>query len=849
MTGLPLVGPVCPKLGLEGDPDTHYPLCTTAHRCYAVKPAMEIASDHQVAYCFQANYKHCPVFTGEFRPTQSPIGAEEPEIVHRRRSLLFVILALVVVGGGLLWVVLNGVMNAKVGGEPGLLAFWKASPTMTPSLTPTATATATCTPTTTHTPTATATCTPTTTHTPTAALTPPSTPTATPTATPFPTPLPIYAAFKSRIFEHESAFEPGSRFFNHAPSLEILPDGTFVVVWFGGVWEGHLDNTVLLSRSGDGGVSWSVPHIAVSPEDEQLLARDPLIFYYADRLWLIYRLQQGTGSGTEVPSIDMYLTSSVNGGLTWEEPRLVDVGKERTCSPLHAPVFLADGRLAFGYYWRDFDDPQAHVGIMVASSDLQTWETRGELSLQGRRILEPVLVAELDGRLLLYMRTDLGHIYQSVSTDEGLSWSELEPLPVPSPDSLSDVRRLSDGRYLVAWNNYSDSRDYLSLGIFADPQLSTLQQYQLVAQRGANYPRLAVRGDDVFIVFSWHEFDEEFHRFGDIWFARYSRFARYGLNILAPRSGYLLAEKRSVPARNTIRALYFSDNRLGWAVGDNGTFFRTPDAGQTWAAVDRPIEFDRLTLWDIDFFDAGRGFAVGNSGYFLRTEPDGDQWVGIAYEFGSSNNLALRGIDLLTVTPKERDLGLIVGEVGLILRTEDGGETWSEVDSGTRAALWDVQFSDASTAWACGAGGVLLQSDDSGQAWTRVALDESEALYALSFANNGQVGLVVGAYGTAWLTLDGGASWRKLEVGTDEDLRDVMLISSNAAVAVTDQGSLLVAVEPAFTNWGKLHTESVSPFFGLALTQTTLMLAGWDGQVLAVPRSSHPSLVNYTGFP
>ena len=144
--------------------------------------------------------------------------------------------------------------------------------------------------------------------------------------------------------------------------------------------------------------------------------------------------------------------------------------------------------------------------------------------LQDRRTLEPVLVSDPAGILYLYIRTDLNRIYRSVSIDNGFTWTRPEPLNVPSPDSMSDVHRLTDGRYLVAWNNHPDSRDYLAVGVFSDSRLDTLQQYQLVPRQGetgANYPRLIIQEGEVLTAFSWIRRDNANHRFGDIWIARY----------------------------------------------------------------------------------------------------------------------------------------------------------------------------------------------------------------------------------------------------------------------------------------------------------------------------------------
>jgi hypothetical protein len=69
---------------------------------------------------------------------------------------------------------------------------------------------------------------------------------------------------------------------------------------------------------------------------------------------------------------------------------------------------------------------------------------------------EPNVVELKDKRLLMFVRTTLGRIYQSTSTDGGQTWSYPEPTGLPasySPCSLKRIPRTGD--LLCVWNNVS----------------------------------------------------------------------------------------------------------------------------------------------------------------------------------------------------------------------------------------------------------------------------------------------------------------------------------------------------------------------------------------------------------
>lgn len=139
-----------------------------------------------------------------------------------------------------------------------------------------------------------------------------------------------------------------------------------------------------------------------------------------------------------------------------------------------------------------------------------------------------------------------------------------------------------------------------------------------------------------------------------------------------------------------------------------------------------------------------------------------------------------------------------VGERGIVLLSDDNGRSWRQTGSvPVSATLTDVHFVSATHGWAVGHSGVVLHSNDGGETWIRqldgrqaaqVILDDAKRRAeaheegAAAALRNAQYlvsdgpdkpflglrfvdelnGYVVGAYGIALATRDGGKSWQSL---------------------------------------------------------------------------------------
>lgn len=210
-----------------------------------------------------------------------------------------------------------------------------------------------------------------------------------------------------------------------------------------------------------------------------------------------------------------------------------------------------------------------------------------------------------------------------------------------------------------------------------------------------------------------------------------------------------------------------------------------------------------------------------------------------------------------------------VGERGIVLLSDDNGTSWRQAAVPVSVSLTAVQFVDANTGWAVGHGGVVLASRDGGEHWVvqldglraaqlelaaatgqRLSASDPDAaaarvqtaerlagepadkpFLALQFVD-ARHGLIVGAYGLAFRTDDGGTTWQSIMGQIDNPMGAHLS-------AITQQGEhWFLAGEQGYlarsTDAGKSFTQLESPYAGSFFTlqmrdDGVLLVAGLKG--------------------
>lgn len=204
-----------------------------------------------------------------------------------------------------------------------------------------------------------------------------------------------------------------------------------------------------------------------------------------------------------------------------------------------------------------------------------------------------------------------------------------------------------------------------------------------------------------------------------------------------------------------------------------------------------------------------------------------------------------------------------VGERGFILLSDDNGLSWRQVPSPVSVTLTRVVFPSAEQGWAVGHAGVVLHTQDGGLSWSKqldgqqaahLELEAAQRAYRAHPDEDSQLkldaaqflleegpdkpflavhffderrGLILGAYGLAFATEDGGTSWQSIRSRIDNPdalhLYDIHPAAGGLFIA-GEQGLLLRSSDHG-QHFTALDSPANGTLFGLLPTDLGGLLA------------------------
>jgi photosystem II stability/assembly factor-like uncharacterized protein len=205
-----------------------------------------------------------------------------------------------------------------------------------------------------------------------------------------------------------------------------------------------------------------------------------------------------------------------------------------------------------------------------------------------------------------------------------------------------------------------------------------------------------------------------------------------------------------------------------------------------------------------------------------------------------------------------------VGERGIVLLSDDAGVSWRQVPTPVSVTLTAVRFADAHNGYAVGHGGSVLVTRDGGETWN-LSLDGQRAARILLAAAQARGDArciaeaerliedgpdkplldvlvqdalnarVIGAYGLALSTSDGGQSWTSwLDRSVNPGGLHLNAIRSNGQrVVIAGEQGLVLLSDDGGDRFRALETPYAGSFFTLELPSATeIVVAGLRGNIL-----------------
>jgi photosystem II stability/assembly factor-like uncharacterized protein len=135
------------------------------------------------------------------------------------------------------------------------------------------------------------------------------------------------------------------------------------------------------------------------------------------------------------------------------------------------------------------------------------------------------------------------------------------------------------------------------------------------------------------------------------------------------------------------------------------------------------------------------------------------------------------------------------GAGGTVLRSDDGGNTWTSLASSSADYLVGLSFSSATTGTIVGGNPLIntqsvIRTDNLGATWFPQTTGSTVMLLGVSFPN-ANTGWAVGSGGKIFKTTDGGTTWATQTSGVTENLEDAEFVDANTGYIAGDWGRIL----------------------------------------------------------
>jgi predicted neuraminidase len=291
---------------------------------------------------------------------------------------------------------------------------------------------------------------------------------------------------------------------NHGAAIAELASGALLVCWYSGAHEEDRSVRILCSRGTSEGSAWSRPWTAVAPGDEARGAAAPakslgnvtLTVLPDGRVWMVYGVIQSriwpilgeTCRNWACGRIDA--RASTDEGRTWRRAdRLVDLEGALPRAELK-PVGSA-------WLLPAYEETAERAVIARVSLAGEKARLAGYWRLGGRRLIQPAMVAQRDGRFRVFFRDPTKQGLWAARFDPATgAWSDVGRTNLPNPNAAVDAFADDDGYYLVVYNPSATSRDALALARSRDgAYFSPGCRLSAADERGAAYPSV-IRGRD-----------------------------------------------------------------------------------------------------------------------------------------------------------------------------------------------------------------------------------------------------------------------------------------------------------------------------------------------------------------
>ena len=252
--------------------------------------------------------------------------------------------------------------------------------------------------------------------------------------------------YRSPMVKSEFIFEQAPFPSCHASTIAETRNG-LVAAWFGGTAERNPDVGIWFSRLENG--KWSAPVEVANGtgfSTNRFPTWNPVLFQPEDGpLMLFYKVGPSPSAWWGM------LITSDDSGKTWSAPQRLPDG---ILGPIkNKPVQLANGDILCPSSTEGDGGWRVHF---ERTSDFgKTWKATPPVNdgKEIRAIQPSILFHKRNLTLQALGRTSQDHLFETWSSDNGATWTKMQLMSLPNPNSGTDAVTLKDDRQLLVYNH------------------------------------------------------------------------------------------------------------------------------------------------------------------------------------------------------------------------------------------------------------------------------------------------------------------------------------------------------------------------------------------------------------
>ncbi len=195
-----------------------------------------------------------------------------------------------------------------------------------------------------------------------------------------------------------------------------------------------------------------------------LSAGNPILFRMnRETIWLVYNALLGEDWST----CQVRCVQSRDEGKSWNNPNILcpEWGSVIGLKPLVRP----DGSVLLPLHKVAGRDAGAAFLLKTINGGYD-WSEHS-LTHPGAALFQSSLAAKNDGKIMMFLRSKKNEscfLWQSHSSDEGNTWSDVERTQFPNPHCRVDLERLSSGNIIMAYNHSLTTKSPLTIALSED---------------------------------------------------------------------------------------------------------------------------------------------------------------------------------------------------------------------------------------------------------------------------------------------------------------------------------------------------------------------------------------------